>query len=594
MADETPFFLQAPGVPGAPPPQFAEPQAPAQAPPLQLPPLPQSGSIFQVPYLGAILDTMRDLVVGPNADYLSTQEQVTRGILNTAVLAKNPGALPSMYQGYSQADAGEFAKYQDPRFRERVRVLSDPNGLFRISEADAINRTADEFQMSKGVTRPTSLSQLPEEDPIARAKYKFGHVQGQAASELDKPESAYAPIGNFTSYQVKQAHDRQRAGVSLSPDDQAVLALEARQARIPGTTIDSITSKGDGAPTVKYKALPPSYIKQADGTYVDNTGRTLQGPGSPGVPNFPAGPPGSTLPNFDNLTTMILGEDAAGNLVPQAVPKPADVMEKEGLLRTKADIDVQKSGDIAAQHDLQESLRDYDFVNEIVGHYKTAKDPVTNETYTLDQNGQRYTGAPGQIRGGTGLYQFLNPAVFTQPVTQSDGSLIGDVKGYFTNKWEGFRQSIREGDKGNPANRLLGRYDAFVNERVPGYLKAARVTRTTQTEIDLLKQAFPNPKNMPLPMAMEMAEQLKGVMESRAATAALRLRQAQRHEKLTPYKEENITTSYGTVTIPAADGEIDLHDLKSVDSFAKGEDGEKVKPNAEPVETDDDIIMGDN
>ena len=374
-----------------------------------------------------------------------------------------------------------------------------------------------------------------------------------------------------------------------------ILTREAQQRRIPGADIDTIKSADGKAPTVTYKSRPQSYIPQGDGTFVDNTGRVVRGPGS--VPQLPSGPPGSTpppsantLPSFADKSNLILAPDASGDLAWQYAPKSGATVEKEGLMEKKANIDIKKSGINKVQEEATQALSDFDFVNEIVGSYKFKTDPQTGEEYTVDQKGERYTGAPGQIRAGKGLYQFLNPSVFRIPITNSDGSLIGDIRGALTNKWAGFRQSIRKADKGNPQNILLGRYDAFVNERVPGYLKAALVTRTTQTEIDLLKQAFPDPTSMPLPMAIEMAEQLKGVMQSRAETAALRLKEAKEGKVLTPYPDITVHTSQGDVVVPGGNPAIKANELKDIDSFTDGNTEEK--PTAtQPQETDDDIVM---
>ncbi len=595
MAEETPYFLQDPNAPVAPTPQAT----PTARPPVELPPLPQSGMPFNIPYLGGVLDVMRDLIVGPNADYLNTKEQVTRGILNTLVLAKNPGALPAMYGRYDAADANEFQKYQDPRFRERVRILADPNGDFKLPEDAAINRAADEFQLSAGIARPRTLRELPTPDPIAMTKYKFGKEQYAAAQEMDRPADAYQAVGPYPAWRVKQAHDRQVAGVNLTPEDQQILATEAQQAPlVPGADLTKMTTKPGQAPATTYEMRPRAYMRQPDGTYVDNAGRVVQGPptsvpqGMPGAPGT-APAPGTAGPGgVDQGMNWVLGPDAAGNLTWQQIPKTAETIEKEGLMQKKAGIDVAKSDVIHAQNEAASALQDFDFVNQIVGSYNWEKDPTTGEQFTLDTNGNRYVGAPGQIRGGTGLYQFLNPNVFSLPIIDVDsGSLMSNIKGAIQNKYEGFKQSMRIANKLDPDNILLGRYDAWVNERVPGYLKAARVTRTTQTEIDLLKQAFPNPSTMPLSMATEMADQLKGVMESRARTAAVRVEEAKRGLPLTPYRDESIQTSQGVVTIPGGNPPLNAADLKPIDSFA----GATTKP-AEPAltETDDDIVIDED
>lgn len=605
MAD-TPYYLSN-DVDASP--DMPTPQAPTQAPPIELPPLPSSGGVFNVPVLGSILGVARDLVVGPGAQHLSTQEQVTRGILNSLVLAKNPGALPQLYGTYQQGDSQAFSQFMDPMFQDRVKVLSDTTGPFRLSEEQAISRAADEYGIAKGLARPKTLRELPSANPALVDKYHVAKEQhGFLEQELAKKPEDYGPVGAYTADQVWEAHRKAAIGSPLDPTDKLIFLAEeqqrAAQNPLSGVKPKSASTRPGEEPRMTYEFGP---------TFFTKPGVPMGTP--PGMPAAPVGAapaaPATTAPGVPPASTSSVAQPApqpqAGDVTasPKGEPSVYDSIDPTVVVTTrdpatgqeikayryKTDEEILKEATAieakgrelkvaeirAAKNMFNEAVYKRNQVTSIVGEYATNPDGTL-----IGKDGSPTTyDAEGNIPQGTGLHKFLNKAVFGMTASDHGDGWVDLAKGAIQSNLYAAKQSLRLQDTTDPDNWLLKRYDAFVNEQVPAYLIAAGVTRTTQTEINLLKQAFPDPKTMPLELAKAMADQLPSIMEARAKAAKMRVLEAEQGKAtLTPYPAAVIEGGGYRITLPEVNPPLSKDELLPVgrvqsQAAAEAEDIEK-------------------
>jgi hypothetical protein len=175
--------------------------------------------------LGTILDTGRDLIVGPGNENLSTQEQVTRAILNTIILAKAPQALPDVYAQNQLRDSKSLKTLGSPEFGVRVTELMNPSegsGQEPLNEADAIKRAADEYEVSSGMALPAKVRDLPPADLGESLRYGKEQLQTrEIANILTQPP---AEVGRGVSEQARRMALLRRAyGMEQEPGGAAIL-----------------------------------------------------------------------------------------------------------------------------------------------------------------------------------------------------------------------------------------------------------------------------------------------------------------------------------------------------------------------------------
>ena len=298
--EDIPYYLQ--GQPGVGP-------TPAEAPPTQYgtPQLDQQAMPFRIPYLGRVLDVGRDLLVGPGNENLTTQEQVTRAILNTIILAKAPQALPDVYASNRAGDVKSLTVLGGPELRHRVLELT--GGPAPLQEEDAIKQAAQELNLGSGIALPKTIQGLP---PISYGEeFKFGQEK-QLYTDWDTGSREAAPkvSPNLTDSRVKAAYDRQRLHLPPAPGDLPILkAEEARMnALIPNPTQPEIGPDGRRYDPITRQQIPST------------PGSSMPPQGAPqGAPPGAAGPPQTTEPLDPNTVgpaTPAFTADSGDHAIP--------------------------------------------------------------------------------------------------------------------------------------------------------------------------------------------------------------------------------------------------------------------------------------
>ena len=270
--------------------------------PAPISPPPTQNMAFRIPVLGSILDTSRDLLVGPGNENLTTQEQITRGILNTLVLAKAPQSLGAIYGANQQRDAEAIAGLSSPQFQDHVDklILGDPDKQIPgLDEATAIKQAAREYNISSGIALPTTRAGLPA--PTLASTLLYGK-QKQTAQDIEDINTApVPPLAPGVDPSVGRAALRRRLyGNTPMPGD--LQALHSIDTQIGALVPDPIDVE-----------------KREDGNYYSKTTGLIvpRSPISSGVPVAGAGvpPAGADVPPLE-----------AGELQPGDMP-PLDEME---------------------------------------------------------------------------------------------------------------------------------------------------------------------------------------------------------------------------------------------------------------------------
>jgi hypothetical protein len=177
---------------------------------------------FKVPVLGPILDTGRDLLVGPGNEKLTTQEQITRAILNTLVLSKSPEALPGMWANNARRDDANLATLGSPVFKTRVGELLDGG----MEQSVAIAQAAREYNVSGGIALPTSVADLPPTDLGETMKFIKDDRSIKAWNKMQDPANQTRISPYIDPKQTMEAQQRAALGLA-EPGDAELLKAQA-------------------------------------------------------------------------------------------------------------------------------------------------------------------------------------------------------------------------------------------------------------------------------------------------------------------------------------------------------------------------------
>lgn len=268
-----------------------EPQtAPTTAPPPQqvpvnMPPAPTQNMAFRIPVLGTILDTGRDLLVGPGSDNLTTQEQITRAILNSIVLAKAPQALGDIHANNALRDRNALGTLADPQFQAYATEYAK-----RMPEDQAIQMAARTARLSSGYALPTSLAQLPPVDPAAAVAFRSKTDLANRVATLSDPDRIPPSVGPYISRdEVREAELAPYLGLPDNPGGAKIRGSIAAQAEknihMPGEPIWDAQS---GQWVSAISGLP----MQASGVVPTTPPSTVPGqPSMPGASPQPIAPP---------------------------------------------------------------------------------------------------------------------------------------------------------------------------------------------------------------------------------------------------------------------------------------------------------------
>ncbi len=244
--------------------------------------------VFNVPVLGKVLDTGRDLLVGPGNERLTTQEQVTRAILNTIVLAKSPEALPGLYNANAARDRMAQDTLGSPAFRARVQELTTPpDGTPGIPEAEAIKRAASEYQVSGGIALPPSIAGLPPVDQTELFNYGNVTSRNKDINEINSGSMPY--VGESVSDDMTRgAFRRQAYQQPAMPQDAPILGRV--QEGVAKSTVPYGTRRADGTPYyIGAPGSPSAPPPTQAGTIAPPT--SAAPPGTNGMPSSGIVPP---------------------------------------------------------------------------------------------------------------------------------------------------------------------------------------------------------------------------------------------------------------------------------------------------------------
>lgn len=307
---------------------MAAPTATPTAIPTTAPTYNQPGMPFNIPVLGTILDTGRDLLVGPGNENLTTQEQVTRAILNGIVLAKAPQALGDIHANNAARDRSALSALADPQFRAKV----DEYKVAGMADKDAIRAAAAIVRIPGGFALPQSIAELPPVDPAASLNYMLkSDILGEAEGIRDGAQPSVGP--DVSPKAVQRARLRNLMGATQAPGGERIMG--SLQTQVADLIPDPKKLRREGGryfnPLTNEEVPPPG----GGSTVPEGMGTPPVSSGMPPVGTAPVTT--DTRPNTEDLiaegaeTSEITGESTTWEYDEAGLPLPSDGVSKYKL-----------------------------------------------------------------------------------------------------------------------------------------------------------------------------------------------------------------------------------------------------------------------
>lgn len=547
---DDPLAVSAPG-PAAPP-TAPVPAASPSAPPSAVP-VPQSSAAFRIPFLGPILDTARDLVVGPGNENLTTQEQVTRAILNTIVLAKAPQSLGAVYGNNQARDMQSFSTMADPRFQTRVDQLIDN----KVPEADAIRQAAREYQIDTGIALPTTKSGLPPMDPAAQLKYA-GAVQRQADfARASSPVQKNVGPG-ISPEEIAAAQTRPILGNAAQPGDAAILASLDKQATA--------------------RVADPSQPIIENGQRIDPVTRQVIGPAAnPEAPTALASAPLGTPPTTGITNVSIPPPGTPGEpkpLTPAEVQKGPEIDPAAGVSSKKwvTEYNAADKKDVTYEVDKTPA--------ELAADVKSARDAVEKVNQRMDAGEQKHADALAKAVDDESRVQIMSNVLqeeLKSYIENDDGSprydvftiekpYKNDVFGYAQAAAHKAKEMVRASSLGQMVEGNDGVALFSGQADIAGQIFARVITkdRVTQQDYVTFRNALPT-MGMPRELAAKMIDKIPQVVQG--IYDKIVARETKAREKLNARREGREVGAAATPTPRPTSGPAPAAQNSSLDKF---------------------------